>query len=207
MKKISLFVLGMILLFSSHILGAVGCDLNDPDRDVKRFFPQMSNYRTDYFSVKKLGGDVLYSDIQQRFGDKFKGRYETIDVPYTVYTIYQGKKIIGYIHGVNQKGKYGGLQVFLALDPRGIIIDQYFQKMTASYAGKFRDRSFGVQFRGLGLKDFLRYNVVTDKAPPGSTLSRIKNPVNDGAEDFSATMRGIKKNLILMDVFVFKGRG
>ncbi|MFA5840284.1 MAG: hypothetical protein WC890_06500 [Candidatus Margulisiibacteriota bacterium] len=202
MKKILLLFFGLTLLFQTTTLGAVGCDLNDPDRDVKRFFPQMTNYRTEYLSIKTLGGENLYLLIQQRYGDKFKGLYETIDVPYTVYTVLKGKEIIGYIHGVNQKGKYGGLQVFLVFDPRGTIIRQYFQKMTASYAGKFRSDSFSSQFIGLKLADFIKYDVVTGKFPP-----KVKNPVPEGEDDFKAALRGAKKNLILMDIFVFNRQG
>ena len=203
MKKITFLLLSLLLLWQSGTFAAVGCDLNDPDRDVKRFFPQMTNYRTEYFSIKTLGGEKLYQKVQQRYGDNFKGLYETIDVPYTVYTVYKGKNIIGYIHGVNQKGKYGGLQVFLALDPRGTIIKQYFQKMTAAYAGKFRSDSFSSQFTGIKLSDFMEYDVISSKIPPKSALNRIKNPAPDGEDDFRAALRGAKKNLILMDIFVF----
>ena len=191
------------MVMQSAAFGAVGCDLNDPDRDVRRLFPEMSGYKTEYYSVKKAGGEKLYDKVQKRFGDKFKGIYETIDVPYTVYTVLRGKEIIGYIHGVNQKGKYGGIQVFLALDPRGIIREQYFQRMTGAYAGKFRDKSFGAQFKGLSLKDFSEYDVVNAKFPPESKLSTIKNPVAGAKDDFNAAMRGVKKNLILMDEFIF----
>lgn len=198
MKNLILPIFGLLMLWQTAVLGAAGCDLNDPDRDVKHFFPQMTNYRTEYLSIKTLGGEKLYQSVQQRYGDKFKGLYETIDVPYTVYTILKGKEIIGYIHGVNQKGKYGGLQVFLALDPRGTIIRQYFQKMTAGYAAKFRADSFSSQFIGLKLADFQKYEVVTGKFPP-----KIKNPAPEATDDFNAALRGTKKNLILMDIFVF----
>lgn len=207
MRKILFIVFAFLLVYQSMAISAVGCDLNDPDRDVQWLFPEMTNYRTEYFSVSKLGGDKLYQSIQNRYGDNFKGIYETVDVPYTVYTVLKGKQIIGYIHGVNQKGKYGGLQVFLALDPQGVIINQYFQKMTGAYAGKFRDKSFGLQFKGLGLKDFLQYNVVTGKIPAKSALNQIKNPAPSAFDDFNATLRGAKKNLILMDEFVFKQKG
>lgn len=206
MKKI-LFVFCILLVLQPVVFGAVGCDLNDPDRDVKRFFPEMTNYKTEYFTIKNLGGDKLYEKIQNRYGAPFKGIYENIDVPYTVYTVLKGREIIGYIHGVNQKGKYGGLQVFLVLNPYGRILDQYFQKMTASYAGKFRNKSFSSQFKGLGLNDFLQYNVLSSSAPPKSKINQIKNSAPEAVEDFNATLRGVKKNLILMDEFVFNKGG
>jgi hypothetical protein len=194
MRRYKLLLLaGFIFLASAPAFAAVGCDLNDPDRDVQRFFPQSTGYRTDYYTVKKAGGEKMLARIETRLGDKFKGLFETIEVPYTVYTVLKNKETIGYIHGVNQKGEYGGIQVFLALDPKGTILALYFQKLTAQYGGKFRDKSFGAQFRGLKLDDF-------------SGKLAVANPVPEADRDYRAILRGVKKNLILMDEFVFKGR-
>ena len=77
-----------------------------------------------------------------------------------MYQIFKGQELIGYIHGVNQKGQYGGIQVFLALDLEGNIRGFYFQKMTGQYAKLLRDPDFGKQFVGLNLNDFKDYDVV-----------------------------------------------
>jgi len=184
------------------LYGAVGCDLNDPDRDVKRLFPESTGYKTLYVSISKKGGDALLKEIEARLGDSFKGLFETADVPYTMYRIYKGQDLIGYIHGVNQKGTYGGLQVFLALDPEGVIRGFYFQKLTSRAARAFRDPAFGNLFVGLSLKDFYRYDVVSGKEDPAGPVSRIKNPDPASEEDFRATLRATKKNLILVDEFL-----
>jgi hypothetical protein len=149
---------------------AVGCDLNDPDRDVARLFPESSGYKT-------------------------------IDVPYTIYEIFTGKKKVGYIHGVNQKGQFGGIQVFVALDLEGRIKAFYIQKMTSKYAGKLRDANFGRQFIGLTLKDFEHYDVVSGKA--SGKVDAIKNPAPEAEADFRVALRATKKNLVLMDEFVY----
>ena len=205
MKKILLYICFALLIRTSSF-AAVGCDLNDPDRDVQRFFPASTGYRTDYYTLKKLGDPDILSKIQNRLGDKFKGLYETVDVPYTVYTVLKNKDVIGYIHGVNQKGEYGGIQVFMALDPQGVISDLYFQKMTASYAEKFRDKKFTSQFKGMSIKDFADYDPVSGKFPPGIALKKISNPAPEAKRDYLAILRGVKKNFILMDEFVFKGK-
>ena len=181
--------------------GAVGCDLNDPDRDVARLFPESTGYKTVYVSVLQKGGEPLLARIETRLGDKFHGIYETIDVPYTIYEIFANKKKIGYIHGVNQKGQFGGIQVFLSLDLEGRIKAFYIQKMTSKYAGKLRDASFGKQFLGLTLKDFDLYDVVSGKA--SGKVEAIKNPAPEAEPDFRAGLRATKKNLILMDEFVY----
>jgi len=199
-------IAALTLIFSLVLLplfAAVGCDLNDPDRDVKRLFPESTGYKTIYVSIVRQGGDALLNKIEARLGDTFKGLFETIDVPYTMYQIYKGTELIGYIHGVNQKGLYGGIQVFLALDLEGTIRAFYFQKLTNQSARLLRDPAFGKQFVGLRLLDFDQYDVMSKTAKPGSKVAAIKNPAPDAEGDFKAALRGAKKNLILCDVFLF----
>ena len=196
-----ILALFLILGSSDTVFAAVGCDLNDPDRDVARLFSESTGYKTIYTSIQKKGGEKLLVTVEMRLGDKFKGIFETIDVPYTIYEIYNGKKKIGYIHGVNQKGEYGGIQVFLVQTLDGTIRGFYIQKMTSQYAGKLRDAKFGKQFVGLTLKDFEHYDVASGKA--SGKVAEIKNPVPEAEADFRAALRAAKKNLILMDEFVF----
>ncbi|HEY3275617.1 MAG TPA: hypothetical protein VGJ94_03270 [Syntrophorhabdaceae bacterium] len=199
-------ILALFLLCSGYSASwaAVGCDLNDPDRDVARLFPQSTGYKTVYTSIQKKGGEKLLATVERRLGDKFHGIYETIDVPYTIYEVNQGKKKVGYIHGVNQKGQFGGIQVFLVQDLEGTIKGFYIQKMTSQYAGKLRDPKFAKQFVGLDLKDFEKYDVASGKA--AGKAGEIKNPAPEAEGDFRAALRAAKKNLILMDEFVFSAQ-
>ena len=193
------------LALCTTVWGAVGCDLNDPDRDVARLFPESTGYKTVYTSIQKKGGEKLLSTVESRLGDKFHGIYETIDVPYTIYEIFANKKKIGYIHGVNQKGQFGGIQVFLVLDLQGTIKGFYIQKMTSQHAGKLRDAKFGKQFAGLTIKDFGLYDVISGKS--SGKVDAIKNPEPEAEADFRAALRAAKKNLILMDEFVYSAEG
>ncbi len=204
MKNIILFVI-MLMLTAPRLYAAVGCDLNDPDRDVKRLFPGSTGFKTIYVSIDRKGGQRMLQRIEKRLGDSFHGLYETIDVPYTLYEIYRGKEKIGYIHGVNQKGQYGGIQVFLSLDLKGVIKSLYFQKLTNREAAVLRSPSFGGQFTGLTLDSFNAYDVKTGKATRGP-VAAIRNPAAGADQDFRATLRAVKKNLILMDEFVYANR-
>jgi len=199
-------VVSIGILFVRTLLAAVGCELNDPDRDVKRLFPESTGYRTIYVSIARQGGEALLKKIEARLGDSFKGLFETADVPYTMYKIYKGTDLIGYIHGVNQKGRYGGIQVFLALDLEGRIRSFYFQKLTNQSAKLLRDPSFGRQFAGLSLPDFDDYDPAAGAAKPGSRVAAIRNPAPEAEDDFRAALRGTKKNLILCDVFLLGGK-
>jgi hypothetical protein len=199
----SLLLAAAGLIVGAAVLeAAVGCDLNDPDRDVKRLFPGSTGYKTLYVSIAKKGGDELLHKIEARLGDRFTGLFETSDVPYTMYEIYKGADLVGYIHGTNQKGTYGGLQVFLALDLKGVIKAFYFQKLTSRAAKAFRDPAFGSQFIGLSLEEFYRYDVVSGREDPAGRISRIKNPDPASEKDFRAALRATKKNLILVDEFL-----
>lgn len=200
------FLLLLIIILVAPNIGwsAVGCDLNDPDRDVARLFPESTGYKTIYTSILQKGGEKLLARVEKRLGDTFHGIFETIDVPYTIYEIYVNKKTAGYIHGVNQKGQFGGIQVFVVLNLEGKIRGFYIQKMTSQYAAKLRAAGFGKQFVGLTLKDLELYDVVSGKAT--GKVADIVNPAPQAASDFRAAMRATKKNLILMDEFVFSAK-
>lgn len=191
----------MLLLAAASARGAVGCDLNDPDRDVKRQFPDSTGYRTTYAGLDKLGGAPALARVEARLGDSFHGLFETIDVPYTIYEIRKGQETLGWIHGVNQKGQFGGIQVFLALDPQGTITAFFIQKITSRAAKKLRDPEFAKQFVGLSLKDFESYDPVSGKG------TSVRNPAPEAETDFLAVLRAAKKNLVLMDEFVFSAKG
>ncbi len=175
-----------LLSFSSTSFAAVGCTLNDPDRDVKRIFPESTGYRTDFITIEEKGGEELKEEIEKRLRDKLDPVYESIDTPYAYYTILKGKEVIGRVHGINQKGMYGGMQIILATDLEAKVIDFYYQKLWSPEAPRFRDESFTEQFIGMGLSNL---------------FNNIKDPSEESVEDFNATLRGIKKNLILLDIF------
>jgi len=180
------FVIFYLFNIAHFAYAAVGCTLNDPDRDVKRLFPNSSGYRTDFITIKEIGGQALYQRIEQEIGDKLDSIYEAIDVPYSFYDVLQGKDVIAYIHGVNQKGTYGGMQLIIATDLTGKVTAFYYQKMSSPEAAKFIDEKFTKQFIGLTLNDFMQGNL------------KISDPSKNSSDDFRATLRGLKKNLILL---------
>jgi hypothetical protein len=103
------------------------------------------------------------------------------------------------VHGVNQKGRFGGMQLILATDPEGVIVDFYYQRLSSPEAARFTDRSFTTQFMGLSLVDF-------DRHRPGASDGReegrwVEDPSEESKTDFEATLRGLRKNLILLDEF------
>ena len=199
-RRTTFFLLISFLLLPVALWGATGCDLNAPDRDVPRMVPESTRYTAKYIALKpdELGRVVT------RLDERFRMLYDPLDVPYTLYEIYAGNKQTGYIHGVNQKGQYGGIQVFVALDLEGKVTAFYIQKMTGVAAAKFRDAAFGKQFLGISLKDFDTYDPVTGKG--SGKIARIHNPAPEMETDFYGVLRALKKNLVLMDAFVYSAK-
>ncbi|MBI5446279.1 MAG: hypothetical protein HY900_34325 [Deltaproteobacteria bacterium] len=179
---------------------AVGCELDDPEREVPRLYPGATGYKAVTVDVQRLGGNELLARIEARLREKLQGLYERIDVPYTVFVIYAQDRRIGYIHGVNQKGRFGGIQIVVALTLDEQIKTFYIQRMTGPYAAKFRDPAFGKQFAGLALRDFDQLDVATGRG--SGKISEIKNPAPEADFDFNRILRGTKKNLILVNEFL-----
>jgi len=193
-KKITLIFL-ITIAVTENLFAAVGCTLNDPDRDIQRLFKKATNYKTEFIAIKDRGDENLVKEIEAKLKDKLEPTYESIDVPYAYYTVLSKKQTIGYVHGVNQKGTYGAMQLILATDANGVIIDFYYQKITSPQAKTFKDKKFTKQFIGLSLADFYTKDI----------KEIIKKPDKEN-NDYLATLRGTKKNLILHDEFYLKNK-
>jgi len=72
---------------------AVGCTLNDPDKDVRRLFPSYTSYKTEFNSLSEHGGVSLKAEVEKKLGDRLDAEYESVDVPYACYTIYKAKRL------------------------------------------------------------------------------------------------------------------
>jgi len=188
------------LLYASLSYAAVSCELNNPVSDVPRLFPESTSFNKSYFSFTNRGGAPLLRKVESRLGG-YPALYAPLDVPYTIYEIYNGKKKVGYIHGVNQKGQYGVLEVFVSMDMNGMIKAFYIQRIAGQWAKKFTSPKFGRQFVGLTLKDFELYDTV--KCKGSGKVAAIDNPVPKAETDFYGLLRALKKNLILMDEFFY----
>lgn len=199
-------VIGLLLVIfflcatAVSALAAISCELNYPDRDVARLFPESTSFVTSYFSFAKRGGTPLLRKVEARLGG-LPALYAPLDVPYVIYETYKGTKKVGYVHGVNQKGQFGVLEVFVSLDMNGVIKAFYIQRMAGQWANKFTSPRFGRQFIGLSLRDFDHYDPVSGKG--SGRVASIKNPAPEAVTDFFGLLRAVKKNLILMDEFFY----
>ena len=207
-----IIVLGFLILVSlspSTAIGAIGCALTNPVQDLKYLFPMMTSYKEELRDFSKMkDGRALYRALNERLGSDLDQLYEAYGTPYTIYTIFKGNEIIGIVHGVNVPGENGLIQVILSTDPQsGVIRRLLFQRLESRAAAALRSKEFLDQFNGLSLADFYRhtYYQVADPRSNQDRIARIKNPLAraKGGSDFDATIRGVRKNLILLDFFIY----
>jgi len=206
---IALLVLGSAM---QYLWGAIGCTLSNPAEDLKYLYPEMTTYKEELMEFPKLKDrSVLFKGLRARLGSDLDPIYETYETPYTVYSVFKGAAKIGIVHGVNVPGKGGVIQVFLATDPATAEIKNFFfQRLESPAARQLRAKEFRTQFNGLTLADFYKHDYY-QKANPGAKADKVaavKAPAIDdaGKPDYDASLRGIRKNLILLDVFVYGRR-
>ncbi len=203
-------MLALVLVRSAS--AAVGCTLSNPAQDLQALFPRMTSYKEDARGLaQEKEGKKLHQALQERLGGDLDPVYEALDTPYTVYTVFQDKDVIGIVHGVNVAGKGGVIQVFLATDPgTGEILRLFFQRLDSPAAKALRNKEFLARFTGLTLADFYRhdYYAVAEPASEKDRVGRIADPTTDeaGRQDFQAALRGVRKNLILLDLLVYGRR-
>ena len=212
MKILWAFGLGWMLL-GAAAFGAIGCTLSNPARDLKTLFPEMTSYREDVKEMAKLpDGRAAYEALPARVGGELDPVYEAYDTPYTLYSVFQGEARIGYVHGVNVPGRGGVIQIFLAVDPETAVVKRmFFQRLESPGGTALRNPASTGQFAGLSLADFYKhdYYAAADPANAADRVGKLAPPAGlppDAMPDWNATLRGVRKNLILLDLFAFDRR-
>jgi hypothetical protein len=102
------------------------------------------------------------------------------------------------------------IQVFLSTDPKtGAIKRFFFQRLESPGAKGLRDKVFRAQFEGLTLADFYKHDYYAAADPQAADkIGKLKPPKigAGGKADYEASLRGIRKNLILLDFFAYGRR-
>jgi hypothetical protein len=199
----------MVILAAPQAFAAIGCTLSNPAEDLKYLYPQMTTYKEELYEFPRLkDGAGLFKALRDRLGSSLDPIYETYETAYTVYSVFQGQNKVGIVHGVNVPGKGGVIQVFLSMDPKSAEIRSFFfQRLESPAARQLRTKEFRTQFEGLTLADFYKhdYYAVADPRAKADKVAGLKPPPLDpsGRPDYDASLRGIRKNLILLDFFVY----
>lgn len=202
----------VLLVGPQKVLAAIGCTLSNPAADLKYLYPEMTTYKEELNEFPRLkDGAALYKALRERLGSDLDPIYEGYETPYTIYSVFNGQRKIGIVHGVNVPGKGGVIQVFLSMDPDTTAIRSFFfQRLESPAARELRNKEFRKQFDGLTLADFYKhdYYAAADPGAKADKVAAIHPPPLDasGRPDYVASLRGIRKNLILLDFFVYGRR-
>lgn len=208
-----IFLLALLIttiLFSpAQAEAAIGCTLTNPSQDLKFLFPAVTSFREEAREFRLLpDGKEKYENLRTRLGGDLDPIYESYDTPFTVYSVFNGSELIGIVHGVNIPGKGGVIQLFLSTDPKtGEIRQFFFQRLESQVARALRDKAFRERFVSLSLADFYMHDYYQSKDPQNANnkVGSIQSPLKPGQDesDYLATLRGLRKNLILLDYFVY----
>ncbi|MEW6710679.1 MAG: hypothetical protein AB1403_12710 [Candidatus Riflebacteria bacterium] len=209
-KLFPIFILVAIMLASaSPVLAAIGCTLTNPAQDLKFLYPEVTSFKEEVKEFRMFNeGQVLYEKLRSRLGGDLDPVYESYDTPFTVYRVFNGNDLIGIVHGVNIPGAGGVIQLFLATDPtNGQIRQFFFQRLESQISRYLRQKGFRESFKELTLADFYMndYFKFADPENSADKLGKIRPTIPDGVDrsDYYATLRGLRKNLILLDFFVY----
>ena len=177
-----------------------GCRLKQPQADIQRLFPKSTHFVIDRKTIAEYGSDALIEEIQQKLQPHPKGEVSP-DAAYPIYRVFKKDRLIGYVFGMEEQGEHGPIQLILAVSPEGEIVSWYYQKFDSPEAHRFHTEAFKRQFIGLTLTDFYGHHLLKGALGKQDRLNSIRAPSQTSIRDLGTTCRGIKKALILLDIF------
>src|SRR3954465_8579076 len=106
MRPLLIVVALVVTCLPQQASAAIGCTLSNPAEDLKYLYPEMTTYKEELNEFPKLkDGAELFKGLRARLGSDLGPIYETLQTPYTVYSVFKGPVKIGIVHGVNVPGK------------------------------------------------------------------------------------------------------
>lgn len=134
---------------------AVGCSLNDPEGDLRRFFPDLTDFTINFisFAVQNPSG---HGDLALRLEDTLDPVFETLDVPYTLYTVHSNGALLGHVFGSNQRGTYSNLQVIAITGPDLTLRNVYLQKIRSPDYVLFQSEAFLAALSEVPFESYVR---------------------------------------------------
>jgi hypothetical protein len=86
----------------------------------------------------------------------------------------------------------------------------FFQRLESPVAAQLRKKEFRALFAGMTLGDFYKHDYYASVEPNAKAdkvaALRPPEPSVAGHPDYPASLRGVRKNLILLDFFLFNRR-
>ncbi len=173
MKKMFLFLLITEILFAGV------CIWRDPDKDIKKIFPQATGYKSVVRRYNKKEKEIIEKLINKEL--------DPDETEFTFYLIFMNKKRIGTVLTHTEKGQYGAIEVVIGLDSLNRVQKVLIQRDREIKSKELRSENFLNQFKGKSFKDTIEIN---------KTIKPIK-----GAEKASKSIAfSVKKMLIIYEI-------
>ena len=99
------------------------CELRDPTRSIRSLFPKSSNYQSVVRTIDKASRKRINSLIPLKDGLHFNELGQ-----HTLYTVYQKKRPVGFVHVRAEQSRWGLIEVAWAISLDLKIIDFRFQR-------------------------------------------------------------------------------
>jgi hypothetical protein len=188
---IAILLLSLPAVPTSTAHAAVGCTLDNPQDDLARFFPDLSDFTVHTLSFAAQAPDA-HATLANRMGGELDSLYETADVPYALYTVRRDGELLGYAFGANQRGTYSNIQVVAVTNPRGVLSHVYVQKLRSPDFEAFTNDSFTRQLADV---PFARYGTLTDCYLEGRCdTAPVADPSGGRhADDYRVILRAMAK--------------
>ena len=202
-RRLLLCVLGFALAWSPPIHAAAGCSLSNPDQDIQRFFPDMTDYVVHFLTFRSQAPTRL-AQLEESLGS-LDPVYETPEVPYTLYTVRSEGEVLGYVFGANQRGSYSNIQVIAVVDASMDLRQIYLQKIRSPAFETFQSPDF---LQLLAQVPLSRFPGFQDCYLQGQCETVPVADPTDGAEpgDFRAILRGLAKLHLVSELLLRPGQ-
>ena len=204
MRSLMLIWMGLMMTQWNVALAAVGCSLRNPDADIRRFFPTMTDYSIHLVTFENQNR-TGHAELGQKLGGALDPVYEQADTPYTLYVVNQRNQRLGYVFGTNQRGKYSNIQVIAVVDSMLDLQRVYLQKIRSPLFEVFQSDSFGLEMASLSLSSYPSYQDCFQHA--SCDAFPVQDPTNGSeSEDFRAIIRALAKLHILSETLLLPGK-
>ena len=167
-----------VLIFYQFVFAGI-CLWRNPDKDIKKIFPQATHYKS---IIRK------YNKEEKKKIEKLIGKNLDVDeTEFTFYQIFSNKKRIGTVLTHAEKGGYGVIEVVIGLDTLRKVVKVLIQRDREIKSKELRSENFLKQFKGKSFKDTIEV---------GKTIKPIK-----GAEKATKAIAfSVKKMLIIYEI-------